>query len=259
LAVRIDRKTYLADGQRVVALENLEFAVNCREFVSLLGPSGCGKTTLLRLIAGLDLSYDGRICVDGTPIRGPGKRIGVVFQEVRLLPWLSVAQNIAFALPKQMPRAEREQRVDEVIGLVGLGGCRRAWPGELSGGMQKRVGLARALVNPPEILLMDEPFSALDVTSKFDLQDKVAEIHERAKLTTVLVTHDLDEAIYLSNRIALLSLPPATILKEYRISSARPRSRTSDEALALKAQIIGDILLTHMEATDVGKRRHVVA
>lgn len=246
LVVRIDCKAYVADGgRRVVVLENLRFDVSRREIVSFLGPSGCGKTTLLRLIAGLDLAYDGRISVDGALVRGPGARVGVVFQEARLLPWLNVARNIAFALPNRTPRAVRERRIDEVIELVGLAGSRRSWPGELSGGMEKRVGLARALANPPQVLLMDEPFSALDVVSKFDLHDKVAEAHERARLTTVLVTHDIDEAIYLSDRIALLSASPATIVKEYRVSSARPRSRTSDEATALKAQIVNDIL-THI-------------
>jgi sulfonate transport system ATP-binding protein len=242
LSVRIGRKAYAGDGRTIETLKGIQFDAGAREFISLLGPSGCGKTTLLRLIAGLDMCYEGRITMDGTLVKGPGLDRGVVFQESRLLPWLSVARNVEFALPNRVAKSDRLKRVDEILELVGLGNFRDSWPYQLSGGMEKRVGLARALVNLPKILLMDEPFSALDTTSKFSLQDEIAHIHEREKITTILVTHDVDEAVYLSDRIAVLSPSPATILAVYDIPLARPRTRTSEEVASFKRSIIDDLL-----------------
>jgi ABC-type nitrate/sulfonate/bicarbonate transport system ATPase subunit len=242
LSVRIDRKSFRKGGTEVRVLEDVAFEVARGEFVSILGPSGCGKTTLLRLIAGLDTDFDGDLRLVGARVSGPGRDRGVVFQESRLLPWLSVASNVAFALPEGIGREVRRRRVDEALRLVGLAGSRDAWPYQLSGGQEKRVALARALVNLPELLLMDEPFAALDVLAKYALQDEVARVHEQRRLTTVLITHDVDECIYLSDRIMIMSDHPATIRRIYEVDLPRPRLRTSDVLAHLRAMILGELL-----------------
>lgn len=242
LSVNIDRKAYSDNREVVEVLKGLQFDVHPGEFVSFLGPSGCGKTTLLRLIAGLDLHFEGHIMIENEVVKEPGPDRGVVFQEARLLPWLTVEHNVAFAIPKYISKAEREERIGSVLDLVGLTKFRNAWPRQLSGGMEKRVGLARALINLPKILLMDEPFSALDTLTKFDLHDEVLRIHRGTGMTTILVTHDPDEAIYLSDRIAVLSSSPAVIEKIYTIALPHPRSRTSEALTSIRTDILGRIL-----------------
>jgi sulfonate transport system ATP-binding protein len=240
LTAPVTEKTFLGRQQRLV-LRNLSFDVAHGEFLSLLGPSGCGKTTLLRLIAGLDTTYTGRIVLDGKTIDGPGVDRGMVFQESRLLPWMTVAENVAFALS---PRASDDgaTRVRAALALVGLSGAADALPYELSGGMEKRTALARALVNVPKLLLLDEPLTGLDSFAKFAMQDEIARIHALEHVTTLLVTHDIDEAIYLTDRIAILSAPPTSIQRVFTVSLPRPRVRDSAEYQELRTQVLREVL-----------------
>lgn len=212
-----------AYGSGPSVLGNLRFRVRRREFVSVLAPSGAGKTTLLRLIAGLDRDYLGDIHVSGRPVTGPGLDRGVVFQESRLLPWLSAEANIAFALPDATPAKERAERTTNILHVVSCYESRHLLPHQLSGGMERRVALARALVNIPTILLLDEPLSALDMSMRHALQDEIAAVHAREQLTSVLVTHDVDEALFLSDRIFILSGSPARITNELPVAFPRDR------------------------------------
>lgn len=235
--LRIDiRKKMYAPTSRVV-IEDLKFDVEPGEFVSVLGPSGCGKTTLARMITGLDLSFDGLIEVDGMPIDDVTPERGLVFQDARLLPWMTVAQNIAFALPHGTTAHEVESRVSDALELVGLAGHENDWPRTLSGGMERRVSLARTLVNLPQILLLDEPTSALDLMTKQSLQDMLLRIHASSRLTTVLVTHDIDEAVYMSDRILVLTPGPARVKAQYLVQQAQERDRLSAAAAALRHKL----------------------
>ncbi len=242
LAVTIHRKDFFVSGTVLEVLRGLHFEVEKRAFVTLLGPSGCGKSTLLRLIAGLDTDYVGTISLDGETIRGPGPDRGIVFQESRLLPWFTVEQNVAFALPPGTDMQHRQSRIDHVLRLVDLVPFRKAWPHQLSGGMEKRVALARALVNIPSLLLLDEPFSALDTFTKYGLQDELARLHAMERTTTVLITHDIDEAVYLSDLVAVLASSPATIRTICPVPLPRPRLRTSQAFGQLRAEILNRVL-----------------
>jgi sulfonate transport system ATP-binding protein len=239
LRVNVRRKEY--PGAAPV-IETLDFVVRRGEFVTLLGPSGCGKTTLLRLISGLDTAYNGEISSGGKLVRAPGQDRGVVFQESRLLPWLTTKGNVEFALPTTFPAAERARRISHILKIVGLTSAAELLPYQLSGGMEKRVALARALVNIPKILLLDEPLAAVDPLVRFGLEDELARIHACEGLTTLLVTHDVDEAVYLSDRVLILCSRPARILDEFRIDLPRPRSRTSSDVIALRQQILTRLL-----------------
>ena len=242
LSIHIPRKDFSVNGRTVHVLTDLRFEVRRGEFVSLLGPSGCGKTTLLRMIAGLERADEGHISLDGHAINGPGPDRGIVFQESRLFPWLTVEQNVGFALPAGTSGQGAQRLINHALELVGLSKFRQAWPYQLSGGMEKRVALARALVNVPSLLLLDEPYSALDTFAKFALQAELARIHEREKMTSVLITHDLDEAIYLSDRIVVLSPAPATIRNIHPISLSRPRDRTSEAFARFRSIILEEVL-----------------
>jgi ABC-type nitrate/sulfonate/bicarbonate transport system ATPase subunit len=242
LSVQVDRKDYQVNGVKVQVLDDLHFEVARGEFVSLLGPSGSGKTTLLRTIVGLDRDYIGQIALDGTPLEGPGPDRGIVFQESRLLPWLTVGRNVAFALPNEIGLREKVERIGHALRLVGLADFENAWPYQLSGGMEKRVALARALVNVPSLLLLDEPFGALDTFARYALQDEMARVHAEEGVTTVLVTHDVDEAVYLSDRVLVLTASPATIQTSFAISLPRPRLRASEAFARLRTEILGKLL-----------------
>jgi nitrate/nitrite transport system ATP-binding protein len=211
---------------------NLDIAPNT--FVSIIGPSGCGKSTLLNIIAGLSKPSTGQVLLNHEPIRGPGPDRGIVFQNYALMPWMTVAENIRFAIetvyPK-MPLAHQKNLVHEYIGLVGLRGAERKHPHELSGGMKQRVGIARALVIKPKILLMDEPFGALDALTRGFLQDEIERIWEQQRLTVVLITHSIEEALLLSDKIVMMTRGPAArIAQVLDVPFPRPRDReTIDE------------------------------
>src|SRR5215468_10602126 len=216
-------KTY-PNGVR--ALEGATLDVGPGEIVVVVGGSGCGKSTLLRLVCGLDRPTHGTITLDGTPITGPHEKIGMVFQEPRLLPWLSVADNVGFGLTDR-PREERHARVAMQLERVALHDKAAVWPRELSGGQAQRTALARALVTRPEVLLLDEPFSALDAFTRTDLQDHLLDLWADAKPTLIVVTHDVDEAIVLADRIMVMCPRPGRIFDEIGVDLPRPRDRQS--------------------------------
>ncbi len=206
--------------------DNVSFAVRAGEFVSLIGPSGCGKSTLLNLSAGLDEAHSGSIYVDGREVRGPGLDRGVVFQEFALFPWLTVLGNIEFGLrSKGVSADERREAAQRFVKLVGLSGFENFHPYRLSGGMRQRVGIARALAIEPSVLLMDEPFAALDAQTRESMQKALGEIWQTTRKTVLFVTHDIREAVYLSDRALVMSGRPATVSLELKIDLARPRNR----------------------------------
>ena len=199
-------------GKPVLALEDVSLSVSNREFIALLGPSGCGKSTLLYLIGGFLPVETGSITIDGKPIAGPGPDRGIVFQHFALFPWKTVRGNILYGLERQgMPKAEREQRAMDFINLVGLTGFEDSYPSQLSGGMKQRTALARTLAIDPNILLMDEPFGALDAQTRSLMQEELLSIWQRTPKTVIFVTHDVQEAVYLADRVAVMSARPGRI------------------------------------------------
>jgi len=216
-------KTY-PNGVR--ALEGVSLSVALGEIVVLVGGSGCGKSTLLRAISGLDPPTQGKVTLDGAPITAPHEKIGIIFQEPRLLPWLSVAHNVGFGL-EPYPKVERQKRVAAALARVGLSEKARAWPRELSGGQAQRVAIARALVPRPEVLLLDEPFSALDAFTRADLQDHLLDLWADFKPTLIMVTHDVEEAIVLADRIMVMRAQPGRLFEEIASDLPRPRDRQS--------------------------------
>ena len=222
--VDITKRFRTDSGEELTALDGISFTVRANEFVSIIGPSGCGKTTLLRILDGLVQADSGQVRIHGRPVQRPGPDRAVVFQDFALLPWRTVLGNVLFPLEvRGVPRAEREARAREAIQLVGLAGFEHYYPHALSGGMQQRVGLARALAVDPEILLMDEPFGALDAQTRQLLQDELLRLWERHKKTVILVTHDMHEAVYLSDRILVLAPRPGRVAKELVVDLPRPR------------------------------------
>ena len=213
----------------LTVLRNLSFDVRQGEIASLIGESGCGKTTLLRVIQGLVHLDSGSVLVDGRPVSGPGRDRGFVFQQASLLPWRTAKQNVEFGLELQgVPRTQRASRAQELLELIGLAHAADQYPHQLSGGMQQRIGLARALAIDPAILLMDEPFSALDAQTREVLQVELMRIHEKTGVTTLFVTHDLDEAIYLSDRIVVLAARPGRVKQVIEVAFAHPRPELAE-------------------------------
>jgi NitT/TauT family transport system ATP-binding protein len=211
-------------------LDGVALELRPHEFVSLIGPSGCGKTTLLRMIAGLVKPDDGRVLVGSRAVTGPGPERAMVFQDFALMPWASVLDNVAFGLKlRGTPRAERERRARELIEMVGLAGFEKSVPRQLSGGMQQRVGLARALAVDPQILLLDEPFGALDEISRRIMQDELIRIWETEKKTAVFVTHSVEEAVFLSDRIVVMTARPGRIAETIEVGLPRPRTRDMEQ------------------------------
>lgn len=210
-------------------LGGVSFDVRPGEIVSLIGESGCGKTTMLRIVQGLIAADSGAILIDGHPVAGPGRDRGFVFQQAGLLPWRTAAENVGFGLELQgLPKAARIRRTEELLELVGLAHAGRRYPHELSGGMQQRIGLARALAIDPAILLMDEPFSALDAQTRETLQIELMRIHEKVDKTTLFVTHDLDEAVYLSDRVVVLAARPGRVKRVLEVPFPHPRPELAE-------------------------------
>ena len=232
---------------------NLEVADN--DFITVLGPSGCGKSTLLRIVAGLDTPTLGRVALDGQAVTGPGADRGMVFQSYTLFPWLTVRENICFGLrEKRMPLGEQAEIAARFIKEVGLTGFESHFPKQLSGGMQQRVALARALANDPKILLLDEPFGALDNQTRALMQELLLSIWELHKKTVLFVTHDIDEAIFMANRCTVFSARPGRIKNELRIDLPYPRHytvKTTPRFSALKAQVTEDIRVETLRAVQM--------
>src|ERR1041384_7374075 len=216
-------KTY-PNGVR--ALDGVSLEVGLGEIVAVIGGSGCGKSTLLRAISGLDMPTQGRVVLDGAPVTRPHEKIGIIFQEPRLLPWLSVADHVGFGI-EDRPKRERGERVGRALDRVGLSEKANMWPRELSGGQAQRVAIARALVPRPQVLLLDEPFSALDAFTRVDLQDHLLNRWAEFKPTLVMVTHDVEEAIALADRIVVMRPHPGQVADEIEIDLPRPRDRQS--------------------------------
>jgi sulfonate transport system ATP-binding protein len=223
-----------------LALDSLSLSVTPGEILAVVGGSGCGKSTLLRLIAGLEQVSHGRVVLDGQTIFGPRPEIGLVFQEPRLMAWLSVADNAGLGL-LDLPAAERQGRVSDALARVGLTEAADRWPRELSGGMAQRVALARALVGRPQILLLDEPFSALDALTRADLQDHLLDLWDDDRPTLILVTHDIDEALTLADRVVVLRGNPGRIQTEVTPGLARPRERTGAEFQYWRARLLAEL------------------
>jgi sulfonate transport system ATP-binding protein len=239
LAIRSVSKAYLVDGRVLQVLNRVALDIAPGEFVSVVGASGCGKSTLLRLIVGLDTEYEGAILLDRRRIDGPGPERGIVFQDHRLFPWLTVAGNIALGLEAtNMPSAEQHQRVAENIALVGLQGFENAYPHQLSGGMAQRAAIARALVGQPEILLLDEPLGALDSLTRAYLQEELLRIWRQGAVTMIMVTHDVEEAVYLSDRVVVMEPRPGRISAVLPIDIPRPRDRAAADFIRLKERIL---------------------
>ncbi|WP_285768380.1 ABC transporter ATP-binding protein [Peribacillus sp. SI8-4] len=241
LEIKHVSKTFKNDQESILVLKDLHLTVNDGEFVSIIGPSGCGKSTLLKLIAGLDLEFDGKIIVGNHQVSGPSKDRGFIFQEHRLFPWLNVENNISGNL--SLKNQDTRKRVDDLIALVKLKGFERVYPRQLSGGMSQRVAIARALLRNPDVLLLDEPFGALDAFTRTHLQEALLEIWERNKTTMVLVTHDLDESLFLSEKVVVMDAKPGSIKAIVPIEIPYPRSRTSKSFQELRSHILN--LLDH--------------
>ena len=227
------------DGTMTQALEGVNLDIRDEEFICLVGPSGCGKTTLLRIIAGLETATTGSVIVDGRAVTGPDPKRGMVIQEYSLFPWRRVVDNVAFGLEMRgVGKEERRKTADHYIEMVGLSQFRDAYPYELSGGMRQRVAIARALANDPDVLLMDEPFGALDAQTRNRMQKELLSLWEKTKKTIVFVTHSVDEAVYLSDRIVVLAPRPGTVRESITIPWPRPRDRTSAEFAEVRRRVL---------------------
>lgn len=231
-------KCYNSGGAEVVALGPINLKIRAGEFVCLLGPSGCGKSTLLNILAGFVPPTSGTVTVDGRGVSVPGPDRGMVFQDYALFPWMTVADNIAFGLTlKRLPRNQIRARVDSLLQKLQLGEFAKRFPKDLSGGMRQRVAIARVLALDPPILLMDEPFGALDALTRQNLQDELLRIWEELRKTIVFVTHSIEEAIYLADRVVVMTYRPGTIKREETVTIARPRDPSAPEFNALKREL----------------------
>ncbi len=248
----VSRTFTSAKGPATQALMPVDFHVADNDFVTILGPSGCGKSTMLRIVAGLDQPTSGRVLLDGRPVEGPGADRGMVFQSYTLFPWLTIEQNIRFGLRERgMPESQQKERAAYFIAKVGLRGFEQHYPKQLSGGMQQRTAIARALANDPKILLMDEPFGALDNQTRVLMQELLLGIWEAERKTVMFVTHDIDEAIFMASRVAVFSARPGRIKTEIAVDLPHPRHyrvKTSPEFMELKARLTEEIRAESMAA-----------
>ncbi|MGN0386822.1 MAG: ABC transporter ATP-binding protein [Lachnospiraceae bacterium] len=241
LSIRNVNKSFQIDGGELKVLKDINLDIKPQEFVSIVGFSGCGKSTLLRIIGGLETATSGEVLVNEKKVDKPGLDRGMIFQESRLFPWFTVEKNIAYGLShstkKEMGKKEVDKAVDEMLELVQLEKFKNVYPKQLSGGMQQRVSIARSLISKPDVLLLDEPFSALDAITRIDMQNEILKIWDEEKTTMILVTHDIDEAIYLSDRVVILSNNAQGIKKIVNIGLSRPRKRTGIEFMEVRRKI----------------------
>ncbi len=242
LEVRGVFKTFRQKHKSTAALQNIDLHLKKSEFVSIVGSSGCGKSTLLNIVAGLIQPCAGQVLVEGNPVQGPGADRGMVFQGYTLYPWLSVANNIAFGLKlRHLSKAQIKERVSYYLDVVGLTKFAKAYPKQLSGGMKQRVAIARALANEPEVLLMDEPFGALDAQTKEQMQQFLLELWEQTRVTVLMITHDLEEAVFLSQRVYVMSAHPGEIRQMVTIPLPQHRNldlKLTPEFIQVKRNII---------------------
>lgn len=254
LSIQHLNKSFQIDGKELKVLNDINFDVKPGEFISIVGFSGCGKSTLLRLICGLEAATSGEILVDGERVEKPGLDRGMIFQESRLFPWYTVSRNIAYGLSKQkrkeLGKTSVEAAVNQMLKLVQLEDFKSAYPKQLSGGMQQRVSIARSLISNPKILLLDEPFGALDAITRIDMQNETLNIWEKEKTTMILVTHDIDEAIYLSDRIIILSNNMQGVKKIVNVNLSRPRKRTGIDFMEIRRTIYKEFFHEETEMMD---------
>ncbi len=223
------------------ALDDINFSAEDGEFISIVGPSGCGKSTILRLIAGLIVPTTGSIYLDEERIEGPGIKRGLVFQQHSLFPWLKVEDNVAFGLKGKKDKQEIQERVEKLIKMVGLEEFHDSFPHQLSGGMAQRVALIRTMINNPPVFLLDEPLGALDAFTRMNIQDELLEMRKRNPQIMIMVTHDVDEAIYMSTRVLIMTPNPGRIKKDLKIDLPYPRNRVSDEFMEYRKEIMKEL------------------
>ena len=241
VTIRDLSKSFTLNGRRLEVLRGIDLQVQGGESLAIVGPSGCGKTTLLRVLAGLEHPDRGEVRIDGAPVDGIGRQSAVIFQEPRLLPWLTVLRNVAFGLEARgVPQPAAEAKARHFLRLVGLAGFEEAFPRQLSGGMAQRVGIARALTVQPEILLLDEPLGALDAMTKLTMQEELARIWREEGVTMILVTHDLEEAIFLADRVLVLTREAAAPPRLIDLDLPRPRDRSAPAFVALRRRLMAE-------------------
>jgi NitT/TauT family transport system ATP-binding protein len=252
------RMTFASEGRPLVVLDGFDLTISPGEFVCLVGPSGCGKTTLLHLIAGLRRPVVGTIHVSGKEVRGPGADRGMVFQDYALFPWRTVVENVEFG-PKirGVPAETRRRKAIELIRLTGLAGFERSYPHELSGGMRQRVAVARALANDPDVLLMDEPFASVDALTRLTLQEELTRVWSVARTTVVFVTHSVDEAVFLADRVIAMTARPSRVATDLRVDLERPRKWADLEHDQRFARLKGLALGAVTERNVRDEQRHV--
>lgn len=240
LEVKNIGKTFISDWGEVEALRSINFTSSKSEFISIVGPSGGGKTTLLRIIAGLENPSTGEILIEGKPAQGPGHDRAVVFQDPRLFPWLTVEQNAAFGI-QNLYKDKIQSKLDNILQLVGLENFRKAYPYELSGGMAQRVAIARAFAFKPKVLLMDEPFSALDAQTRARMQMELVDLWQKTSKNVILVTHDINEALLLGQRVLIMSSSPGMIKETVEVPFSYPRDADNIEFIKLKKYITSNV------------------
>jgi len=247
-------KVFSTKSGQIVALDQTSFTVAEGEFVTILGPSGCGKSTILRVVAGLEEPTSGHVYLDGKEIKGPGPDRGMVFQSYTLYPWLTVKDNITFGLDlKGVPKKEQDEIARHYLDLIGLKGFDKHYPIQLSGGMKQRVAIARALANDPQILLMDEPFGALDAQTRTIMQEILLKVWEESKKTILFITHDVEESIFLGDSIYVMTARPGRLKKNIKVPLPRPRdyhNKSSEPFLALKQELLGLIREESLKAVN---------
>jgi sulfonate transport system ATP-binding protein len=232
----LSHQYHLPQGELEV-LKDVQLTVQSGEFISIVGASGCGKSTLLRLVGGLEMPSEGEILLGNKLLQAPGLDRGMVFQEPRLYPWLMVEENIAFGCRQGPAESEKQKLAQDHVKLVGLTGFEKAYPHQLSGGMQQRTAMARALVSRPQVLLLDEPFGALDALTRIQMQQEILKIWQAEKITVILVTHDIDEAVFLGDRVLVMSNRPGTFKKTLSVSLERPRDRSGEVFSKIRKEI----------------------
>ena len=231
------KKEFAIENETIEVIKDINLEIKSGEFISIVGASGCGKSTLIRMIAGLEKATQGEILIGEDKITGPSVKTGMIFQESRLFPWLSVEKNIEFGIHKKIGKEDKQKLIQKYIDTVGLTGFEKALPSQLSGGMQQRVSIARTLINKPAVLLLDEPFGALDALTRINMQNEILDIWEKEKTTMILITHDIDEAIFLSDRILIMGKNPGEVKKEIKVPLARPRGRNSQDFIRIREEI----------------------
>ena len=236
LSIQNVNKSFTVDGQKVDVLKDINLEVQEGEFIAIVGHSGCGKSTLLKIIAGLEKNDTGLVTVDGKEVKGPGMDRGMIFQEHRLFPWMSIEKNVQLGL-KGLSKEEKTKLSDQYLELVKLSEFKKAYPSQLSGGMSQRAAIARSLVSQPEVLLLDEPFGALDALTKIELQEELLKIRERFHNTMLMVTHDIEEAVYLADRIVVMSARPGRIKDVIKVELGTYRDRGGSDFAHYKKKI----------------------